>query len=633
MVNRKYIKTLTLVILTSILFANPLNKKNTSFSENLNLELLENKDEEKSEEKEKVVKYENTYWELTNLYETEKKWENELKSFEKETKELKNYIGKVTKSKTHLSFALDIKEKLDIKLEKLYCYVKLNQDINKNSYKYLDMRENILNICSDYSKICSDLELEILKLSDEEYKDIKSDKTLFKKYGMYLEEIRLNKEYYLDEKSEEILCDVSKLASLPKDTYDLFRNMDKKGTISASDYKQIIEGNDREARKIAYQNELITYNDNINTISSLLIGQVEKNVFFSTQRGYKSSLDMYLKFDELDTKIYDQLIDTVDKNLGSLHKYITLRKEILNLDKVHSYDLGVPIVKAVDEEISFEKSQGIIYSALSPLGKEYADVMFKAFNEKWIDVYGNENKVGGAYCMSVYGSHPYILLNYNNSLDGVSTLAHEMGHAVYEYLSSKNQNYFNSTPSIFTHEVASITNESLLYESLIKDSKNNEEKAYYITQYLDMIKSTLFIQTMYAEFEKMIHEKVENNESINAIVLDDIWGQLLVKYYGKDYELDQLSKVGWSRIPHFYNSFYVYKYATGCSAGVSFAQKILSGENSDYIDFLKNGSSKYPLQLLQDAGVNLESKQPIEDTIKKFDDLVIELEKLTLQKN
>lgn len=570
-----------------------------------------------------------TYWKLEDLYTSDNEWEKDLNKFKKDTNELKNYIGKVTNSKTHLNFALDINEKLNKKLEKLYGYVKLKQDINKNDYKYLDMKNKISNYYNEYSKVCSDLELEILKLSDSDYKKIISDTKIKKNYGIYLENIRKNKKYYLDEKIEELLCDTSKITSLPSEAYDLFKNMDKKSNITSSEYKTIMESGNREARKNAYQSEMISYNDNINTISALLIGQVKNNVFYSSQRGYKSSLDMYLTNDNIDTRVYDKLIETVNKNLDSLHKYTTLRKNKLNLDKVHSYDLAVPMVESVDNDINYEKAKTIIYSSLSSLGKDYADVIHKAFNENWIDVYSNENKVSGAYCMSIYDYHPYILLNYNNSLGGVSTLAHELGHAVYEYMSCKNQNYFNSSPSIFTHEVASTTNEALLYESLIKYAKNDKEKAFYITQYLDMIKNTLYIQTMYAEFEKTIHEKVENEENINALVLNDIWGNLLTKYYGKDYELDQLSKVGWARIPHFYNSFYVYKYATGCSAGVSFANKILEGETSNYINFLKKGSSDYPIELLKSSGVNLESTKPIEDTINRFNDLVEELEKIS----
>ena len=631
--NKKLVKSIIPLCIFILFIAISLQKANDRYNDTAVVEAMVNDEEKNNEENDKAenkskIDYSKTSWSLQNLYKSEDEWNNELKKFTSDTKELKNYVGKVTKSKTHLSFALDIKEKLDIRLNKLYGYVKLNQDTNKNSYKYIDMKENINRVNREYSNICSDLELEILKLSDKEYNKFMEDKKLNKKYGMYLKEIRRSKDYYLDEKSERLLANTSSISSLPGQVYELFKNMDKKTNFNSAEYKTALESSDRNERKSAYQNEFIAYNDNINTLSGLLIGQVKKNVFYSSERGYKSSLDMYLKGDDIDEKVYNKLIDTVNDNMGSLHKYVSLRKKVLNLDKVYYYDMFTPMVEAVDDNLTYDKAQGIIYAALSPLGKEYGDVIYKAFNEKWIDAFANDNKVSGAYCLSIYGNHPYVLLNYNNSLGSVSTLAHELGHAVYEYMSSKNQSYFNSNPSIFTHEVASTTNEALLYEMLIKNSENDQQKAYYITQYLDLIKDTLYIQTMYAEFEKTIHELVENNKSINALVLDDIWGQLLTKYYGKDYELDQLAKVGWSRIPHFYNSFYVYKYATGCSAGVSFAQDILKNGSDNYINFLKKGGSDYPINVLKDAGVNLTSTKPIEDTINKFDSLVKELEKL-----
>ena len=634
--NKKLVKSIIPLCIFILFIAISLQKANDRYNDTAVVEAMVNDEEKNNEENDKAenkskIDYSKTSWSLQNLYKSEDEWNNELKKFTSDTKELKNYVGKVTKSKTHLSFALDIKEKLDIRLNKLYGYVKLNQDTNKNSYKYIDMKENINRVNREYSNICSDLELEILKLSDKEYNKFLEDKKLNKKYGMYLKEIRRSKDYYLDEKSERLLANTSSISSLPGQVYELFKNMDKKTNFNSAEYKTALESSDRNERKSAYQNEFIAYNDNINTLSGLLIGQVKKNVFYSSERGYKSSLDMYLKGDDIDEKVYNKLIETVNDNMESLHKYVSLRKKVLNLDKVHYYDMFTPMVEAVDDNLTYDKAQGIIYSALSPLGKEYGDVIYKAFNEKWIDAFANDNKVSGAYCLSIYGNHPYVLLNYNNSLGSVSTLAHELGHAVYEYMSSKNQSYFNSNPSIFTHEVASTTNEALLYEMLIKNSENDQQKAYYITQYLDLIKDTLYIQTMYAEFEKTIHELVENNKSINALVLDDIWGQLLTKYYGKDYELDQLAKVGWSRIPHFYNSFYVYKYATGCSAGVSFAQDILKNGSDNYINFLKKGGSDYPINVLKDAGVNLTSTKPIEDTINKFDSLVKELEKLVLK--
>lgn len=589
-------------------------------------------DKDKSDSKSDIEKpkldYKNLCWNINSIFKSDEQWLKELKDFENDTKELKNYVGKMTKSQTHLNFALDIKEKLDIRMNKLCAYAKLKKDINKNSYKYLDMNEDISRVYKKYATICSDLELEILKLSDKEYEKLVSNDKISKRYGMYLSDIRRCKKYYLDEKSEDILNGASAVTGLPGQVYELFRNMDKDSKITPSEYASAMESSNRDERKSAYTNELMSYNENINTLSGLLAGQVKKNVFYSTERGYDSSLDMYLKNDNIDTKIYDKLIETVSNNTSSLHKYISLRKKVLNLDKVHNYDMYVPIVKPVDSDITYDKGQHIIYSALSPLGKEYGDIIYKAFNERWIDVYSTENKVSGGYCLSVYDNHPYVLLNYNNTIGSVSTMAHELGHAAYEYLSSKNQNYSNSNPSIFTHEVASTTNEVLLYEILMKYSTNNEQKAYYITKYLDLIKDTLYVQTMYAEFEKIIHETIEQDKNLNALVLNDIWSQLLKKYYGSDYEVDNMSMVGWARIPHFYNSFYVYKYATGCSAGVSFAQDILSNGPDNYMSFLKKGSSDYPIKLLKSSGVNLATTQPIENTIKKFDSLLKELEQI-----
>lgn len=629
MSNKMHYKVATLLVISMLSINVTTNEAYSGDFENKKNILAINDEENKAiNQKQQNKKY---CWNLYTLYKNDQEWSKSLRRFKKDIKELNNYIGKVTKSTTHLAFALDIREKLDIEINKLGGYVKLKKDTNKGSYKYLDMNEKLEMAYREYISICSNLEIEILKLSDKEFNKIISNGKIKNKYEMYLSEIRKSKDHYLDEKYENMLSSVSQIASLPGHIYELFRNMDKKSNLSPSEYSLALESNNREDRKLAYQNEFISYNDNINMLSGLLIGQVKKNVFYSKQRGYNSSLDMHLKSDGIDTKVYNKLIETVNNNTNSLHRYISLRKKVLGLDKVCYYDMFIPILEPVDSDIDYNKAQGIIYSALSPLGKEYADIIYKAFNERWVDVYSDENKVSGGYCLSIYDSHPYILMNYGNSLSSVSTLAHELGHAAYEYMSSKNQNYYNSNPSIFTHEVASTTNEALLYEVLIKNSKNDKEKAYYITQYLDLIKSTLYTQTMYAEFEKIIHELIEKNEDVNTLVLDDTWGKLLKKYYGDDFELDQLAKVGWSRIPHFYNSFYVYKYATGCSAGVTFAQSILKDGPENYISFLKKGSSKAPTQLLKESGIDLTSTKPIEYTIKKFDSLLKELEVIILK--
>lgn len=585
--------------------------------------------DEKDEEKpKKEIDYNKYCWNLYTLYKNDDAWSRDLKKFNQEMNELENYTGKLTKSKTHLSLGMGIKEKLDIKLNSLSAYAKLKKDLNKNSYEYLNMTEEIKKSYSSYMKITSQLELEILKLSDKDCNKYLSDKKINSKYGMYIKDIRRNKKHYLDDKSENILSNMSSINGLPSNIYDLFRNMDKKTNITPAEYENAIQDYNRDKRVEAYKNEFLPYNDNVNTLAGLLSGQVNKNVFYSSVRNYDSSLQMYLDSDDVDEKVYKGLIKTVSKNTDSLHKYVSLRKKVLNLDKVYYYDMFVPIVSEGEEVVSYDKAQGMVYSALAPLGDAYGSIVYKAFNERWVDVYSKENKVSGGYCLSVYDNHPYILLNYNSSIGGVSTLVHELGHGVYEYLSTKNQNFYNSSPSIFTHEVASTTNEVLLYENLIKNAKNNKEKAYYISMYLDFIKNTLYTQTMYAEFEDYIHEAAENNKQINALVLNDKWSMLLKKYYGDDFEVDPLSMVGWARIPHFYNSFYVYKYATGCCSAVTCAQDILKNGPDNYLNFLKKGGSDYPLNLLKSNNVDLNSQKPIKNTIDKFDQLVSELEKL-----
>lgn len=625
----RFISIAVLGIISSIIILKSDTEVNSYDLSEKTIEVMNDQNDENKENKEEAKEQttKETTWNLTSLYKDKASWKKELKKFSKDIKELENYVGKVTQSDKHLSYALKIQEDLDKRVESLYAYVSLNRDINKKSYEFIDMREELNKVYREYQPICSNLELEILKLSDSKFNEMMKNKNISTKYGMYLKDIRRNKKYYLDSKEESLLNKTGNLTS-PKEIYELFTKMDKKSEMNPSEYAIALESEDRDERKKAFENEFVLYNDNINMLSGLLTGQVKKNIFYSEVRGYKNSREMYMLSDDIDSKVYDGLVDTVSKNLDGLHKYVKLRKEVLKLDKIYSYDMYTPIVNPTNDYIPYEKAQSLIYSSLSPLGKEYGDVLYKAFNERWVDVYSNDDKVSGAYCLSVYNNHPYVLLNYSGKLDSVSTLAHELGHAVYSYMSCNNQNYSNAHPSIFTHEVTSITNEALLYEMLIKNSTDDEQKAYYITQYLDLIKSTLFIQTMYAEFEQQIHSRAEKGENLNVLVLNDIWGDLLQKYYGKDFTVDQLSKVGWSRIPHFYNSFYVYKYATGCSAAIAFSQDILSNGADNYLQFLKKGGSNYPLELLNQSGINLNGTKPIEKTTEKFNSLVNELEKI-----
>ena len=365
----KNIYKIITIIIVVILFSTVALKKEIDKSiEIVNEKITEtmndtSKEEKSKEEVNKKTKY--TSWNLGDLYKSNSEWEKSLKRFNRDTKELKNYVGKVTKSSKHLLYALNIKEDLDSKIEKLYAYVSLNKDVNKKSYEFTNMEKKLDEVYKVYSSICSDLELEILKLSDKEFKDITRNSKISSKYKIYLNDIRRNKKHYLKANEEELLNGVSDITTLPKNVYELFVNMDKKSSLNPSQYSIVLESENRETRKKAFESESVLYNDNINMLSGLFIGQVKKNIFYSNARGYKNSREMYLSGDNIDTKVYDELISTVNKNLDTLHKYISLRKKVLNLDKVYSYDMYTPIVNPVDENISYDKAQGIIYSALN----------------------------------------------------------------------------------------------------------------------------------------------------------------------------------------------------------------------------------------------------------------------------
>lgn len=590
-------------------------------------EELKSTDENKSKSDEEKNSSGNTEWNLEDLFANDEEWEKEVKSFLKGVEGIKKYQKNFFDSDMSILTFLQVKENLDIKLDKLYAYAKLSHDVNKNDYKYTDMMSNLETKAKEYSAICTKFEKDIVDLSNKEYKKIISSNKL-EKYKKYLEDIRKQKEHYLDSKSEEILSKVASIGVLPSKLYEVFSNMDRQTDMTPAEYSSNIESTDRNKRKEAYEKEYSSYAKNINVLSGLMNAQVQKNVLYSELRNFDSALQMYLEPDGVDEKIYDNLIKKVDENLSSMHKYISLRKKVLNLDKLKLYDMNVSIVKEPSKQVEYSDAQEMVYSALMPLGKEYSDCLYTAFNKNWIDVYSSKNKVGGGYCLSVYDNHPYVLINYNNSIKSVSTLAHELGHAVYGYMSSKNQDYYYANPSILNHEVASITNEMLLYEKNINDAKTDDEKAYYLSEYIDLIKNTLFIQTMYSEFEKDIHEKVAKEETLNAEKLNNIWGSLIKKYYGKDYEEDDISKMGWARIPHFYSSFYVYKYATGCIAANLFLEDINKNGSENYINYLKEGSSNEPIETLKKHNIDLTKSKAIDKTIDKFNSLVEELEKL-----
>jgi oligoendopeptidase F len=391
----------------------------------------------------------------------------------------------------------------------------------------------------------------------------------------------------------------------------------------------------REIREEAFQAMYQTYQQWINTLSASLSGAVKRDIFYANARNYNSAIEAALDSDNIPLEVYDNVILTVNENLAPLHQYMGLRKKILKLDQVNPWDLYVPLVKELKWEISYKEGVKIIEAALEPLGKDYIREMKLGFRGGWFDVFENEGKRSGAYSTSAYAvSHPYMLLNYQGMLDDVFTVAHEMGHSMHSYLTQKTQPYIYSDYTIFVAEVASTLNEALLFDYLLQTTTDKQKRSYLLNQYIDQIRGTLYIQSIFAEFEKIIHQKTEAGEALTAEILSQINQELYSRYYGPAFHMDALYNINWCRIPHFYYNFYVFQYATGISAATSLAQKILAGEaqaRDTYIEFLSRGDSDYSINLLKDAGVDMTTPEPLENTIGVFQKLLDEMEQLLIE--
>ena len=396
-------------------------------------------------------------------------------------------------------------------------------------------------------------------------------------------------------------------------------------------YVSFLESKDRRVREDAFKAVYSTYSKMKNTLATTLTGNIKRNKFYATVRKYPSSLAASLDNDNISTEVYDNLIETVGKNLHLLDRYLKLRKKVLKLPELHMYDLYVPIVEEFDKKIPYEEAKSMVIEGLKPLGEEYSTYLKKGLESGWIDVYENEGKTSGAYAWGSYKTHPYVLLNYQDTINDVFTLAHEMGHALHSYYTNMTQPYVYSEYKIFVAEVASTVNESLLMRYLLPRAQSKAEKAYLLNHYLEEFRGTMFRQVMFAEFEKIIHQNIEQGEALNADQLCDIYYKLNEKFFAETVCVDKDIEMEWSRIPHFYSSFYVYKYATGFSAATAIAKSILSEGQSAvdrYLKFLKSGGSNYPLELLKLAGVDLSTPKPVQDALDVFKETLDELEAL-----
>ncbi len=572
-------------------------------------------------------------WDLTKIYKDEKEWQKDFDDVKEKILKVLEYKDSFLSNGKKLYEYLKYDEEVSRKLEKIYYYAHLNYDADTLDEKYKVMTNKVSDLFTKYNELSSFVVPEILKLDEEKLNTFYKDEEKLEDYRFSIENIYRFKNHTLDEEKEKMLSNLSKCLSNPEETYEALTDSDfeydyitdEKGNkvkFNESNYSLFIKSKDRSVRKKAFEMLHNKYKKYIRTITSTYKGEVENNVVLAKIRNYDSAISASLYSDNVPVDIYNNLIKVVNDNMNVLYDYYDLKKEILSLDRLHMYDTYVEIINKIDKKYSFDEAKEIVIDALSVLGDKYVKNLKKAFDEKWIDIYHSKGKRTGAYSSGNFDVNPYVLLNFEGTLNDVSTLAHELGHSMHTYLSCKNNPYQYSSYEIFVAEVASTVNELLLANYMLKNSKNKDEKLAIINHILDLYKATLYRQTMFAEFEKETHKLREKGEVLTSDLLSNTYYNLVKKYFGPNVLCDELIRYEWARIPHFYYNFYVYKYATGISAASYIVDGILNnkeGALENYINFLKTGGSMYPLDELKIAGVNLNSKSVILSAIKTFE--------------
>lgn len=580
-------------------------------------------------------------WQLEDLFSSQKDWDNTYEELKKLKNKAADYEGKLN-TPDHIKAVFALEDDLSLQIERLYVYAHLNHDQDTTNPTYQALVQKAKKLSVEVSEALSFITPEILSLPEEELDSYINDPKLAD-YKFTLQEIKREKAHVLSKTEEALLAQVGNLSQAPQQIFGMINNADmkfpkikdehgKEVELTHGSYIQFLENPNREVRERAFKAIYETYGKQKNTIAATLSANINKNMFYSRVRKYPSVLEMSLYGDNIPKEVYTNLIDTIHESLPLLQRYLKLRKKLLGVDELHMYDLFAPLVEEYKWDISYDEAKAMLMEGLQPLGQNYLNVLREGLNNRWIDVYENEGKRTGAYSWGAYGTHPYVLLNHKNNLNSMFTLAHEMGHALHSYFSDENLKYRDAQYTIFLAEVASTTNEALLMDYLLKKSTDPKQKLYLLTYYADQFRTTVFRQTMFAEFEKLIHERAEAGESLTPQELSKIYYDLNVKYHGKEMTVDQDIEMEWARIPHFYTSFYVYKYATGFSAATSFSKQILEeGQPAvdRYLGFLKSGGSDYSINILKKAGVDMSSPEPIREAMSVFEQLVEQMENLT----
>lgn len=581
-------------------------------------------------------------WDIEAMYPDEAQWEKDIADCVSAAEKFTRFQGKVTDSSEILFEALDEKDKIWRKLEHAFVYAAMKKDEDNRVDKYQSMDDKCGSAIAKVSAAMSFFAPELLAADEEKILHYIDENPKLELYRFALEDALREKKHVLSAAEENILAQLSEVTGATNDIFKMLNNADLTfGTVVDEDgdtvnlthgnYITFMESHDRDLRKAAFTNMYEAYKAFINTIATTYNYNTKNDAVSARIRKYDSARQAALSSGNIPEEVYDNLIAVVNEYLPVLHRYIALRKKVLGVDELQMYDVYVPFVQLPKKEIPYEEALKMMQEGLAPLGTEYLAQVDKGTKEGWIDVYENQGKTSGAYSFGSYDSKPYILLNYTNTLKDVFTIVHEMGHSMHSFYTRKTQPFAYGDHSIFTAEVASTVNESLLMQHLLAKETDAEMRKYLINYYIEEFRTTLFRQTMFAEFEMLTHKEIENGGVLTAQWLCDVYDDLNKKYFGSALSEDEYIRYEWARIPHFYRGFYVYQYATGYSAATAISKRILTeGEpaRKDYIEFLKSGSSDYPVELLKIAGVDMSSPEPIRMAMETFKGLVDELEKL-----
>ena len=580
-------------------------------------------------------------WALEDLYPSDESWEQALSALTARQAEAAAFAGKLGESGETLCAFLHLVEDVDGQTELLANYAMRKADQDTRNATYQAMVGKLMGVLTAVSAAFSFATPEIMAIPEEALEGFYKAAPALERYRRYLNNERRRREHTLSAAEERLLAAAGEMANAPETVFGAFLNADmrypdavdsegKPHALSQSTFVPLEESGDRALRKSAYENLYNTLGGMRNTAAGLLDAQNKQQKFFATARKYGSAREAAMDRTNVPVSVYDNLIEAVHQNMDKMHRYVRLRKKLLGVDELHFYDVYTPLLKDEPAKIPFAQAKQTVYDALYPLGDGYRAILKEGFENRWIDVYENQGKRGGAYSAGTK-VHPFVLLNYSGSLDSQFTLAHEMGHALHSYLSNKHQNQIDSDYVIFVAEVASTCNEALLMEYLLKKTTDKKERVFLINHFLDQFKGTIYRQTMFAEFEKFMGAAVDAGQTLTADMLCAEYARLCKLYYGEDMVVDDQIAMEWARIPHFYYNYYVFQYATGYSAAIALSRRILrEGENAvkDYLGFLSGGCSKSPIDLLKGAGVDMTSPAPVNDALKLFGELLDEMESL-----